>query len=426
MSFDARSLLEALMKSQAPQPPAQAAGGGLGDLLGQLMKGAQGGGAGSAAAQGGMGGLGDLLGKMMQGGGGQAQTQQASNNPAGGMGGLEDMLRKMMPQGGQGGGQAPAPGAPAGGMGGLGDILGKMMQGGQQPGATAQQAAPGGMGGLGDILGKIGGGGGGAGAGGATGGPNIADILGQIFGQATQGVKEVGGRVEQATGIGSKSGEAFGQATGQSPDDLMTQLKDLISKHQMGAGVAAGGLGAAVLGTRAGRSLASSAVKVGALALIGGLAYKAYENYSQGRPLISPGPSALVDAPAPAGTGFEPQTITNDSALLYIRAMIAAAAADGRIDETEQQKILGGLKQAGVEQGAHDFLMQEINNPASIDELAAACKTGEEAVQVFTAARIAVDLDNQAENAFLVALASKLGIDGKLAQHIDAAAAAQG
>ena len=394
MSFDARSLLEALMKSQAPQPPAQAAGGGLGDLLGQLMKGAQGGGAGSAAAQGGMGGLGDLLGKMMQGGGGQAQTQQASNNPAGGMGGLEDMLRKMMPQGGQGGGQAPAQGAPAGGMGGLGDILGKL--------------------------------GGGAGAGGATGGPNIADILGQIFGQATQGVKEVGGRVEQATGIGSKSGEAFGQATGQSPDDLMTQLKDLISKHQMGAGVAAGGLGAAVLGTRAGRSLASSAVKVGALALIGGLAYKAYENYSQGRPLISPGPSALVDAPAPAGTGFEPQTITNDSALLYIRAMIAAAAADGRIDETEQQKILGGLKQAGVEQGAHDFLMQEINNPASIDELAVACKTGEEAVQVFTAARIAVNLDNQAENEFLVALASKLGIDGKLAQHIDAAAAAQG
>jgi uncharacterized membrane protein YebE (DUF533 family) len=389
MSFDAKSLLEALMNSQAPKPPAQAAGGGLGDILGQLMKGSQGGGTASAAP----GGMGDLLGslgKMMQGGGGQAPAQQANN--AGG--GLEDMLRKMLPQGGQG--SAPAQGgAPAGG----------------------------GMGGLGDILGKLGGG---AGAGGAAGAPNITDILGQIFGQATQGVKDVGGRVEQATGVGQKSRDAFGQATGQSPDDMMAQLKDLISKHQMGAGVAAGGLGAAVLGTKAGRSLAGSAVKVGALALIGGLAYKAYENYSQGRPLISPGPSALIDAPAPVGTGFEPQTITNDSALLYIRAMIAAAAADGRIDEKEQQKILGGLKQAGVEQGAHDFLMQEINNPASIDELAAACKTGEEAVQVFTAARIAIDLDNQAENDFLVTLASKLGIDGKLAQHIDAAAAAQG
>jgi uncharacterized membrane protein YebE (DUF533 family) len=394
MSFDAKSLLEALMKSQSPQQPAQAGGGGLGDLLGSLMKGGQGGGAASAAPEGGMGGLGDLLGKMMQGGG-QAPAQQASNNPAGGggMGGLEDMLRKMMPQGGGQGG-APAGGGQGGGMGGLGDILGKL--------------------------------GGGAGAGGAAGGPNITDILGQIFGQATQGVKEVGGRVEQATGMGGKARDAFGQATGQSPDDMMAQLKDLISKHQMGAGVAAGGLGAAVLGTKAGRSLAGSAVKVGALALIGGLAYKAYENYSQGRPLISPGPSALVDAPAPAGTGFEPQAITNDSALLYIRAMIAAAAADGRIDEKEQQKILGGLKQAGVEQGAHDFLMQEINNPATIDELAAACKTGEEAVQVFTAARISIDLDTQEENDFLVALATKLGIDGKLAQHIDAAAAAQG
>lgn len=389
--FDAKSLLEALMKSQAPQQPAQAAGGGLGDLLGSLMKGGQG---GAANAPGGMGGLGDILGKMMQGGGGQQAPAQQANNPAGGMGGLEDMLRKMMPQGGQSG----------------------------QGGAPAQGGAPGGMGGLGDILGKLGGG---AGAGGAAGGPNITDILGQIFGQATQGVKDVGGRVEQATGVGQKSREAFGQATGQSPDDMMAQLKDLISKHQMGAGVAAGGLGAAVLGTRAGRSLAGSAVKIGALALIGGLAYKAYENYSQGRPLISPGPTALIDAPAPAGTGFEPQAITNDSALLYIRAMIAAAAADGRIDANEQQKILGGLKQAGVEQGAMDFLQQEINNPASIDDLAAACKTGEEAVQVFTAARIAIDLDNQQENDFLVTLASKLGIDGQLAQHIDAAAAAQ-
>ena len=54
MSFDAKSLLEALMKSQAPQPPAQAAGGGLADLLGSLMKGGQGGSASNAAPEGGI------------------------------------------------------------------------------------------------------------------------------------------------------------------------------------------------------------------------------------------------------------------------------------------------------------------------------------------------------------------------------------
>ncbi len=111
--------------------------------------------------------------------------------------------------------------------------------------------------------------------------------------------------------------------------------------------------------------------------------------------------------------------------MLYIRAMIAAAAADGRIDAAEQQKILGGLKQAGVEQGAREFLQQEIQNPATADQLAAACQSGEQAVQVFTAARIAIDLDSNEENDFLVDLATKLGIDEKLAQHIDAAASAQ-
>ncbi len=46
----------------------------------------------------------------------------------------------------------------------------------------------------------------------------------------------------------------------------------------------------------------------------------------------------------------------------------------------------------------------------------------EQAVQVYTAARIAVDLDGEEEHAFLMALAAQLGIDRSLAAHIDAAA----
>jgi len=391
--FDAKSLLEALVKgaSPAPQPQAQAGGGSLGDLLGQIMGGAQPGGpAAQQAAPGGMGGLGDLLGKMMQGGG--AQQSGAPAGGGSGMGGLEDMLRKMMPGGG-------APGDSTGG-----------------------QAAPGG-GGLGDILGKLGGAGQGGGQGAGQGG-GLADILGQILGQATSGVKEGARRIDDATGIGGRARDAIGQATGQTPDELMAKLKELIAQHQMGAAATAGGLGAVVLGTKTGRSAAMGAAKLGALALIGGLAYKAYQNYSEGKPLIT-GAAGFLPEQAPSGSGFEPQAISNDAAVLYIRAMIAAAAADGRIDAAEQQKILGGLKQAGVEQGAREFLQQEIQNPATADQLAAACQSGEQAVQVFTAARIAIDLDSNEENDFLVDLATKLGIDEKLAQHIDAAASAQ-
>lgn len=349
-----------------------------------------------------------LLEALMKGAN-PAQQQQANQGQAGGMGGLGDLLGQIM--GGQRG-QHAAPGSQAGGqtsgMGGLGDLLGKL-GGGNQAGGQA------GTGGLSDILGKLGGG---------QQGGGIADILGQILGQATSGVKDGAGRIENATGIGSRGREAVTQATGLSPEQLLEKLKELIAQNQMGAAATAGGLGAVVLGTQTGRSAAMGAAKLGALALIGGLAYKAYENYSQGRPMLNTA-SGFAPEQAPSGSGFEPQAVTNETATLYIRAMIAAAAADGRIDAAEQQKITGSLSQAGFEPEARDFIVQEIQSPATADQLAAACQSSEQAVQVYTAARLAIDLDSIEENEFMADLASKLGIDSNLAQHVDAAAKAQ-
>ncbi len=108
--------------------------------------------------------------------------------------------------------------------------------------------------------------------------------------------------------------------------------------------------------------------------------------------------------------------------MLYIKTMIAAAAADGRVDASEQQKILGGLKQAGIDSEAEQFLADAFNNPASINDIAGAVTSPEEAIQVYTAARIAINPDTAQEKAFMVDLAGALGIDTKLAAHIDAAA----
>ena len=46
--------------------------------------------------------------------------------------------------------------------------------------------------------------------------------------------------------------------------------------------LAAGALAAVLLGTGAGRQVTGTAVKLGGLAAIGGLAYKAYQNYKAG------------------------------------------------------------------------------------------------------------------------------------------------
>ncbi len=398
--FDAKSLIEMMMKGaagQAPQAPQQGGGGmgGLGDLLGQVMGGQAGGAAqGRPQAGGGGGGLGDLLGQLggMVGGGSQPNQQHAAPQ-GGGMGGLGDLLKQLGGGAGHAGGQGGGQAAPSGGLGGgLEDMLRKLQgQMGGQGGAQGGQM------------------------GGQQGGGGLMDILGGILGQATSGVKEGAQRVDDMTGASGR----MKQATGQSPTEMMEQLKDLIRQNQLGAGAAAGGLGAAVLGTRTGRAMAGKAMKIGGLALIGGLAYKALQNFQAGKPLIS---GAVEVAEAPRGSGFEVAAVTQNSALLYIRAMIAGAAADGRIDEKEQAKLMGNLQQLGINQDAEQFLANELNNPASAEQLAAACSTQEEAVQVFTAARIAIDLDTEEEHAFLVQLAQTLQLDGNLVSHIDAAA----
>src|SRR5262245_52600829 len=367
--FDVRSLLDQLWRGEPrsqDRRPSTSGSGDPGDLLAQLAAGGE----GAPAEAGGPPAAGDVRGSDALGGPGRGDD-------------LEAILRRF-----------PASGPPeAGGAitnageGGLGDLLGALR------GQTAQ----------------------------ARGG--LLDVLGELLGQAAAGVREGSGRLDAATGASSYAREAIEKMTGKSHAELLAELKALAADNRLGAGVALGGLGALVLGTQAGRALAATAAKLGGLALIGGLAYKAYQNYQAG-PL---GAGAQPAEPhhltaAPEGSGFEADALSHDGASLLIRTMIAAAAADGRIDAGERQKILGSLRQAGSSPEAQRFLMQEVQRPASPADLAREVSSPEQAVQVYTAARIAVDLDGEEEHAFLRALAAQLGIDSRLAAHIDAAA----
>lgn len=351
--FDAKQLLEAMTASAAkPASPVQGQGG-LGDLLGQILGGA---------------------------------NQQPRPD-----------VRNM----------AAAPDAPVQQGGGLGDVLGGLLgklQGGQQNAPLSpdqqRQPGPGGLGGIGDVLGNI-------------------------FGQATQGVKEGAGRINDATGAGQKVDDLLRQLTGgKASGDMIAKVKELIGNNPMAAGAVLGGLGAIVGGTKTGRSLAFDAAKVGGLVLIGGLAYKAWQNHQAGKPLISgrdASPQKLAQA-APDGSGFEEAAQTNENALLYLRAMIAAAAADGEIDEDEFKRITGNLQQLGFNEDAREFLEQEFQQPATPEDLAQSANSPEVRTQVYTAARIAIEPDSTEENEWLQALANALGLEQNLKQQIDAAA----
>jgi uncharacterized membrane protein YebE (DUF533 family) len=243
----------------------------------------------------------------------------------------------------------------------------------------------------------------------------LGNLAGQILTQAKQGPGDAAGPA------GGQPGSApAGSAAGG--DQLLAQAKAIFANNPQLASAALGSLGALVFGSKSGRSVAMSAAKLGGIALIGGLAYKAYQSYQAGKPLSDANQQPIV--PAPAGTGFEPQAASDTTALTFIRAMIAAAAADGQIDETERRTILAGLKEAGLDAEAHQWLADEMARPASIDALVEAAESPELSTQIYAAARLAIDPDTPAEKDFLAGLAGALGLDVELVANIDAAAGA--
>ena len=270
-----------------------------------------------------------LLDILVSGGGqnrGNPQSPQAANNE------ISDLLRQFTERSQQSGAQQPT----------------------RQSAAPPQSASENsGMGSLDDLLSEL-----------QRRAGGVGETAGDVFGQATDGVREGAGKIGQAAGLDDIIGQLSG---GRSPQELLEQVQKYMQENKLGTGAVLGGLGALILGTQTGRAFATGAAKLGALALIGGLAYKAYQNYSQGKPLITDR-SAATEA-APPGSGFDDQSIGNEAALTYIRAMIAAAAADGRLDAGEQQRIVESLKHEGLDAEAEQFLANELNNPATIDDL---------------------------------------------------------
>lgn len=128
-------IIEQMMRQQgggAGRQAPQTSDNPLGDILGQILGGAQ---QGQNPQGGGNNPLGDILGQVLRGGGAQGQNPQGSgNNPLG------DILGQIL-RGGGAQGQAPQ----GGGNNPLGDILGQILGGGQarpQDDAAAEPAQP--------------------------------------------------------------------------------------------------------------------------------------------------------------------------------------------------------------------------------------------------------------------------------------------
>ncbi len=231
-----------------------------------------------------------------------------------------------------------------------------------------------------------------------------------------------------ATGAG-QAGKVQTGKTGGALDAIPDSLKGF------GGGMAAGGLAAVLLGSKGGRKMAKKAVKLGGLAVLGGLAYKAYNDWQAtkgGNSTVSQGEAADAAAnmknitPKVEGTPFlpAPKVERNELAIKLLRAMIAAAKADGHIDAAEQQRIFAKLDEAGLTAEEKGFMMDELRKPLDIDAIVKLADNDAEAVEIYAASCLAIDPDDPAEQAYLSMLAARLKLAPELKAGIEQEVAA--
>lgn len=206
--------------------------------------------------------------------------------------------------------------------------------------------------------------------------------------------------------------------------DKATQATQLAKDNP----IATSAIAAILLGTKGGRKMTGSALRLGGLAAIAGLAYKAYQNYQTGQQ-----PTQAREAresellPAPEDTGFHPSRAPqgeDEFALALVRAMVAAARADGHIDDEERRRIADRLKLSGIGTEEEGFLLTELERPVDLDALVAAAKTDAQKVELYTASRLAIDPRSRAERGYLDMLAGRLKLPDALIDHVEATVAA--
>ena len=189
-----------------------------------------------------------------------------------------------------------------------------------------------------------------------------------------------------------------------------------------GQKLAAGGLLAMLIGSKKGRRMAGSLVTYGGAAALGLLAYRAFRNWQEGQKPETAAPASNADisnvepqylpsaAPAATGEAFE---------LSLVRAMIAAAKADGHMDAVEQGRLFTEINNMGMDSEAKGFVFDLLAKPVSLDDVARTAQSPEQGAELYLASRLAIDPDDPAEKAYLEALAARLKLPPELVAHLE-------
>ncbi|MCY0150937.1 tellurite resistance TerB family protein [Hoeflea alexandrii] len=181
---------------------------------------------------------------------------------------------------------------------------------------------------------------------------------------------------------------------------------------------------ALLLGTKTGRKMGKSALKLGGLALIAALAYRAWQNWTSKAegPVATTHGETPKSLPAPDKTAFLPARADEQQRIArnILRAMVAAAKADGHIDSEEFDRIHNKMDKLDLGASEKAFVMDELRAPADLARIAREARTREEAAEIYAASLFAIDGTKPGERAHLAQLAELLGLDDALVTELEA------
>lgn len=187
----------------------------------------------------------------------------------------------------------------------------------------------------------------------------------------------------------------------------------------LGSGLA-GGLLASLMGRKGGRGIAGNGLAVGGIAALGGLAYKAWQNYQQGISTTAASKSEMLFPPSESGFIPRPDDEAGQTALgmLLLRAMIAASKVDGQIDTKESQLIFDEINRLSLEPHEKGLLLEEYSRPTNLDALVAGVTSPQQASEVYAASALIIGDATPAEQSYLETLAQRLQLAPGLTQQL--------
>ena len=219
-------------------------------------------------------------------------------------------------------------------------------------------------------------------------------VLDQLLESGKQMLEQGRGVVEGKLGVPESGGQRDAMVSG------------------LGKGAIAGGLLALMLGTKSGRNMTGKVVKYGSLTAAAAVAYKAYQSWQSQDPDEASGMSIndLDDAAA------------QQRGLLLVQAMIAAANADGHIDDDELKTIQKQLVELDLGEETAGMLQSEFAQPMTPEQLADQVDSTAAASEVYLLSSLVVDEVNSAERDYLSRLATALRLPMELATRLEAKA----